>query len=276
MKFLLTALPLSCGLLTGLVCLLIAQDTTSAQTAIVLKKTREAIFVGADSKVIDPAGGGELDKEEKIIQLAPNRYLAVAGITGYAGDPSAPSFETYELARACAKASPFNDRNMREMVDRCTIDIVRTILLSLRAYKEREPKIYQSRLVGKPIQFAFFGNEGGSLVLYSREFRPPSEISGIEVSNPTIRASNCEGTCVGHTTYGWHDNIDAELAKNPTIWSNDIALTICRLIQMEIKAHPSEVGWPVKVLRINQDGHTEKITYRRACEGRTGSSKRGA
>ncbi|HEV8366780.1 MAG TPA: hypothetical protein VGQ39_02415 [Pyrinomonadaceae bacterium] len=274
MRLLLNVLAVSCGLLTGLVCLLIAQNTTFAQTAIVLKKTREAIFVGADSKVTDPAGGGELDKEEKIIQLAPNRYVAVAGITGYAGDPSAPSFDTYALAKACAETSPFNDRNMREMVDRCTKDIARNILLSLRAYKEREPKIYQSRLVGKPIQFAFFGHEGGSLVLYSREFRPPPEISGREVSDPPIRASNCEGTCIGHTTYGWHDNIDAALAKDPANWGTDIPLTICRLIQLEIKAHPSEVGWPVKVLRINKDGSIERLSFQRACENKSRSPKR--
>lgn len=213
-----------------------------SQTCIIVNKTNDAIYIGADSrgKAFESVPGTTPVTLCKINTVGKFNF-AISGV----GFPMALE----ECKNACkGKTSFFDAINsfappfIKKLQD--TLEIVRQRLPSLFIELTSESKFLSTVI--------FFGVESDSLYLAQVKFKLESDI------NHPVYVSGSGGPYENKPTIiatGLTDEIEDTIFKKGT-WKNGIVKTINSLIKIEIKYHPKEVNGDIDILKVTKNGNT--------------------
>lgn len=217
-------------------------------TAIVAARSPAFVFIGADSKAI--RGGDKSDTMSvcKIAQVD-TYFYAAAGLTEN-------SIVNYEL-HAIIEEAFRGDDTLIEKISR--FDRLVQVLLSnaLEYVKQDNPSFFKhtfDRGDRVALEILFTGYVEGELFLTVRNFI-------IERQGPiSVRVAhqrNCPGNCsTGTVSYfmGSKDAMVKYAERNPQVWDAGAAPAIKELLQIQATSTPDEVGGPIDILFISNDG----------------------
>jgi hypothetical protein len=215
-------------------------------TSLVAVRTRDAIFIGSDSKMIN-GDGGEAGNVCKI-RSSNGAYFGIARLWG------SPA-QGFSVASVAAEAlhSKGNLVNRVTHFEKLLLPPLERLLMSLKA---TDATRFQREMEGQSaVDVLFVGFEAGHPALLSRSFIVRNGAS--QRINVRIKREECSHDCAEELAYaalGQHEAIDRALAENPHFWKIGFAEAIRRLINLEISAAPNFVGQPISILTIDKYG----------------------
>ena len=214
---------------------------TAAQTSITVFKNSTKIVAGSDSKEgLENGDNATICKTYRLEDL----FWSVAGLEG----------DSSPIVRVAK-----HNRTMRKMAEKFSE-------LSLLPFKEgliklrvEKPNIYRNFMTNGHggLDFIFFGMEDGILKIIWVPFVASENTEGeITVSASPIQfedagacfnGANACGFAIGH-----NKAMQPEMAKPG--WGINLEGSVARFIQLEVDAHPKEVGPPIRILKIDSSG----------------------
>lgn len=253
--------------------LLFAPARTAQATTIVAVRTPRQIVIGADSKVTD-TDSNALDRRPcKIIQ-AGNLFFAYAG---FAFNPQT-GYSVSQIARQALQTNPNAPASVRVSI--LTGAITSRLFDELAYLREHMPDDYRRKIAlleGRPfLKILVAGFEGSTPLLFTRSFqviasphrtlnlpqkltaisRPPRAPAffGAPLVGVGVTAEDCLADCRGeHVTamLGETEAIEGLPEDQPNFWTDDLAVGVRRLIELQIAARSDYVGAPIDLLSIS-------------------------
>jgi len=232
-----------------LLCLLLwalSGGKSIAQTTIVVVRTPEEIYIGADSKIMDLRDGSFNATACKIRKID-DLFFAFAGFPDIPG--SQPDVVEI-IQEACGRGD-----SIHEKVTAFDEIIVRTWSQEIRELKEERPELYRRNLRGKTLlQIAFAGIARRKPVFYMRYLRAVEQRDSPSI---VLQKKRCPGNCSEGTAYAFLGHTGAlkeHMAGGTDIWDAGYAEGIRRLITLQMEAEPEHVGPPIDILRLDRTG----------------------
>jgi hypothetical protein len=230
-------------ILLTLICLFLASDA-SATTAIALR-SRHRIVLAADSRAI--YGASRNATECKLFQYR-DVYATVAGLAHYG-----TSYRSTDAIRdGFARPGSFQSH-----VSATAYSLQQRVQNLLATLQRNYPDEYQRLMQRTAAQSDFVALAVAELV-----GREPmlgvielQRISG--QPNLALKVTVCPGNCrqgEGIFYLGYWEQIKPYVANSGQERSVGSAASIDRLIRLEIKAHPAEVGAPINILELGGSG----------------------
>jgi len=223
-----------------------------AQTCVIARKTINAIYVGADSREVftktNPNTNRLYDSIGSICKLYHSGNFNFATL-GQEID------EEIKMAKILCR----DKKSFAEVVESFGKMFASYLGLYLQYQKTRDSNSYHELIKEKPFisQTVFFGYENDSAMLADVLFQVPDTIKDIIIIKHTIVKRDL---LYGGFIEEIRDSIDKE-----TTWKNGTVQTIKELIQVEMAAHPKEVGGDIIILKVTPDGQIEWIPSRNSC-----------
>ena len=224
----------------------------SSQTVVIAKKTKKAIYVGADSRMLSTV---YYDNGRIQIDTTSGCKIHSYGKFNFAIIGTMIDVSLKEAAEACKIGKTFDE--VMQLY-------AKSFLQKLADHYEKIRKNYFdifTKLVEKNqpnfTQIIFFGAEGDSLFLahlYSRLTSSPSE--SVTFTMYKLMGNILAAGHVGEIT---------DTLKKKNLWDNGIFKTIDYLIKEEMKYHPLEVGGAIDLIRITKR-KTKWIRRKSMCE----------
>ncbi len=231
------------ALLLTLTCLVFASNAPGT-TAIALR-SRHRVVLAADSRAI--YGVNRDTTECKLFQYR-NVYATVAGLAHYG-----TSFRSSDaILDGYARPGSFQNH-----VSATAYSLERRVRNLLSALQRNNPDEYQ-RLVQRTaaqsdfVALALAEMVGGEQMLGVIELQRVGS-----QANFAVKVTICPGNCrqgEGIFYLGYWEQIKPYVTNSGTERSVGSAASIDRLIQLEIKAHPAEVGAPINILELGGSG----------------------
>lgn len=223
-----------------------------AQTCVIARKSQNAIYVGADSRVVftrtNAITGKLYDSIGSVCKLYHQGKFNFAAL----------GQEINEEIRL-AKISCQNKKSFEEVIQSFGTTFGSYLGLYLGYQKRRDSNSYNLLIKEKPYisQTMFFGYENNLPVLADVLFEVPDTIKDIIIVKHTIVKKDL--------LYGGYiEEIRGPIEKETT-WKNGIVQTIKELIQVEVAAHPKEVGGDINIIKVTPDGQIEWIPNANSC-----------
>lgn len=219
-------------------------------TSIIMIRTQNDIVVGADSK-----GTNEYDELKKrlfckIIQVGDIMFAA----SGLVEDKETG----YSVNRVVAESAN-KGGTVDEIADRINTALVKPLNDALIHFKKISPEVYKKQIDGQKgitFQLLLFRFENGIPVVYKKNFGKPNLVHNTIPAIGTI--VRCPGKeCKGNRTLialGSNSAIKDYLKKNllpPTV---DNGFLIKKLIMIQMKKTPQDVGLPIDLVRYDKMG----------------------
>lgn len=222
-------------------------SSSPANTSIIVVRTPQVVYLGADSKTITEGQPGTDRKVCKIYQ-ADELFFAVAGFAGDRGR----GFNVPEIVARAVR----NGFTIRERVKRSEEAIVEQLTAELVRLKNEASTTYEKVVKGgggTVLALAFAGyEERATFVIISqfatRDDDPPSVL---------VKRDSCPGNCpLGVKTFflGSYKAIARYIAGKTGEGDMEPIEAIRYLIELEMKENPQGVGGPVDILRIDRQG----------------------
>jgi hypothetical protein len=211
---------------------------SNCQTCIIALKLKDAIYVGADSRIIGNNNG--LDNRPDSVKLSICKIHTVGKFNFVLGGTS-PDLSLYLLKRICDTAKNFTS------VIRAFGNFKYRLAEEFQFIKEHNYINYK-KIAGFPndvISYAiFFGVDADTLFIKAQGF----SIENIDAQKISVysRINNDTMYAVGHS------NEIAGVALKKETWQGDIQQVINKLIKIEVKAHPFEVGLPIDIIKVTR------------------------
>jgi hypothetical protein len=236
-------LMLSRVLLLTLTSLFFASDA-SATTAIALR-SRHRVVLAADSRAI--YGANRNATECKLFQYR-NAYATVAGLAHYGTDFRASDAILNGYAR------PGSFQNHVSATAYSLEQRVRNLLSTLQRNNPDEYQRLMQRTAAQSdfVALALAEMVGSDPMLGVIELQ---RVAGQQ--NLAVKVTICPGNCrqgEGIFYLGYWEQIRPYVANSGRERSIGSAASIDRLIRLEIKAHPAEVGLPINILELGGSG----------------------
>ncbi|MFQ5649372.1 MAG: hypothetical protein ACE5IY_05475 [bacterium] len=242
----------------------VLKECVFAQTCIVIRKTEKELFAGADSKgrQFRYAHNGlavSADTTTSICKIVKcgNLFFAAAGII----EIEEIGFDLYEIARQAG----LSEKPASDKIRRIENSIIAPLTKTLSKVRQTAPPIYDHYVQSGPVQLALFGIEAYQPVLLVRGFTVrdtgQGQISVVRDSSRCRNYSNGTWTAI----LGRNKEIFDFLADHPKFWNLGPVAGIRRLIEIEVKAVPEEVGPPIDLLRVTEKG-AEWIQRKATCQ----------
>lgn len=222
----------------------LASKTVSSQTTVIAKKTKDAIYIGADSRstITYNAHYSGITKVDtgSMCKIWTNGRLSFA-VIGSRADVS---------KRYAAHACTFQT-SLFEAIEvyrgNYTTDLayylynLKNIDSIAYAKWENEVQPYYNQIV-------FCGIQGDSLYQCQLTFSVSRTATGTITINSRVNTND--------VLYGGYTELIEKVAANPSTWTKeeDIPDIIKQLIMIEAYVHPMEVGGPTDILKITKTG----------------------
>jgi hypothetical protein len=223
-----------------------------AQTCVIARKIQNSIYVGADSREVftkTNVNTGKLyDSIGSICKLYHEGNFNFATL-GQEID------EEIKLAKITCK----NKKSFAEVIESFGNAFGSYLGLYLGYEKRRDSNSYNRLIKEKPYisQTMFFGYENNMAVLADVLFELPDTIKDvILVKHSVVKNDLLFG--------GFVEEIRG-LVVQDTTWKKGTVQTIKELIQIEIAAHPKEVGGDIIILKVTPDGQIEWMPTTNSC-----------
>ena len=215
-------------------------------TSIVAVRTRSAIFIGSDSKLID--GEGKAVGSTCKVMTHHGAAFAVARIWS----SPAQDFSVTSVAAEALSSSRDLATGVR-LFERLLIEPLERLL---RALKTTDPQRFERELTGhSAVDAVFVGFEGRDPALFVTKFvvnRGTSQSIKLRVQREEC-ARHCTEP-LAFVTLGQHSAIDKALSDDPDFWNIGFAEGIRRLINLETLSVPTLVGPPISILSMDKSG----------------------
>lgn len=207
------------------------------QTVIIAKKTKDAIYVGADSRLVlsKLLRFGQTEKDTtSICKILTFGKLNVA-LVGY----------QINIAAATAKRIAPKSTNFTNFIKELQFAFMDSIRISLRTLSIHDLELFNEKIALKEALAGVyvFGKEADSLRLCWVSFF--ATIYDDQTFDVQSRYYDSDIFATGHIM-----EISDTLTTS-TIWKNGIPNTITYLIQKEAKLHPIEVGGQIHLVRYD-------------------------
>lgn len=231
--------------------MLICFATSVAQaTATVVIRTPDEIVIAADSAMSDPSGKVKAGSVCKIIQLGPNRFLTLMGL-------SEDAASKYDILRIVRSVGSRRSGTMIAQVDAVEAAATPRLQNALSRLKRRSPREFQSSAIAmSPLSLEFGGFDHGVLVVYERKFRARVAENG--VVTVSVERHQCPGVDCPNGLVWMLGSPEgpADAAKFATIhprWWDEDKLSLVRGF-MEMVKDEEGVAPPTNILRITKAG----------------------
>ena len=222
-----------------------------SQTCVIAKKTKEAIYVAADSRATQTNYNNEgrsINKTNSVCKIYYSNKVGFAVIGAFFDD------SINEALKACQSKV-----NIIDIISSYASSFTEVIRIKLDSIKKVNFFSYFEIITErKPFisQIIFFCVDSDSLFLAIGGFEVEDRIeSEIKVKFNAYRASEC---CAGHV----REIKDTVL--NPTTWNGDIINTMNRLIKIEMSADPLTVGGDIDIIKVSHN-KVEWIQRKKQC-----------
>jgi hypothetical protein len=217
-------------------------------TAVFVIRTPHEIVVAADSRSVNSSDIPDPEPICKIRQFS-NAYIVVNGMS-----QDLPS--EYDLFSILKEAS----RQKGLLADKITTfeNLVKPPLeKALNRLRRDEPVAFQRNAIEiAPLGVNFFGIERGVLVLHNRRF--VVSLARDNKVSVNIERHGCPGPdCpdgVAFITVGAAEFKERFAKENPNFLKGDLVEAARKFVQMQIDAKVVDVGPPIDILRITNDG----------------------
>jgi len=223
----------------SIILLVFATDTVNAQTVIIARKTKDAVYVGADSKQVVTKVVSYSDADTSWEMTADSAVLACKIISEGKFNIAFEGWGTYEsepLTRAACQASD----SFRQLMNKHADDYLPVLRDQMKMYREKFPEKFEDMTRNFHNNLAtvfFFGFEGGKPFLGINDYRMKRDSRG----NLEFTAAMHE---LGEFAAGHTKEIIDTLYKSKTVWDRGTVRTIKYLIQLVC----SKYGFAVPVI----------------------------
>jgi hypothetical protein len=222
------------------------------QTCVIARNTKDAIYIGADSREVftktDPKTNKLYDSIGSICKLYHVGNFNFAALGQEIGE------EIKMAKKICQDKKSFS-----EVLESFGKVFASYLSLYLQYEKTHDSNSFQNLIKEKPFisQTMFFGYENDSAMLADVLFQVPDTIKDVIIlKHVIIKRDLLYG--------GFIEEIKDPIEKNST-WKDGTVQTIKKLIQVEMAAHPKEVGGDINILKITPDGQIEWIPRQNSC-----------
>jgi hypothetical protein len=222
------------------------------QTCVIAIKTNNAIYVGADSREVftktNPITNKLYDSLGSICKLYHIGNFNFASL-GQEID------EEIKMATIICR----DKKSFDEVAESFGKMFGSYLGLYLQYQKTHDSNSYYKLIKEKPFisQTMFFGYENDSAVLADVLFQVPDTIKDfIIIRHSIVKRDLLYG--------GFVEEIRGTIEKGTT-WKNGTVQTIKKLIQIEMAAHPKEVGGDINMLIVTPDKQIEWIPRQNSC-----------
>jgi hypothetical protein len=223
-----------------------------AQTCVIAKKTKNAIYVGADSREVFTKTNPNTNKLYDSIGSICKLY--------HIGNFNFASLgQEIDAEIKMAKIICRDKKSFAEVVESFGKMFGSYLGFYLQYQKTHDSNSYHKLIKEKPFisQTMFFGYENDSAILADVLFQVPDTIKDfIIIKHTIIKRDLLYG--------GFVEEIRGPIEKETT-WKNGTVQTIKKLIQVEMAAHPKDVGGDINMLKITPDGQIEWIPKKNSC-----------
>ncbi len=219
-------------------------------TSIILIRTQNEIIVGADSK-----GTNEYDKQKKKLFCKINQVgdLMFAA-SGFVEDKNTGFSVNNVVAKAANEGGTIN-----EIAARVDTALVQPLNNALIHFRKISPDVYKKQIKnhkGITFQLVLFRFEKGIPVVYKKNFGEPNLVS---YTIPAIgEIVQCPGKgCQGNRTLialGSNSAIKDYLKQNTVSSAANLVFLIEKLIMLQIRKTPHDVGPPIDLVRYDKTG----------------------
>ncbi len=230
---------------TAIVLLLLSVPAAATTVVALIDHRHHRVVLAADS-LIGRYYAKTTDQECKLI-VEPGCAFAMAGFL----DKPDPYFHLRDLGEQACQSQG----TLKEQAD-LFLEIAKDPVSSMAQYlHDNEPQFYNrfSNNGGEFSVVVFAGEENGKPLAYARGFKVASDGSATPFSSD-ITGTGATGYFAGAT-----DHIATYLKATPN-WGHMDAVALARkLVDLEIAAHPNEVGPPVTILTVDHKGKQKWI-----------------
>ncbi len=234
---------------------------TSDGTTLVVVRSDNYILIGADSLVSQVNPDAQLPTMSGCKILKAGRFfVAVAGMFGQGGPAG---FNAYAMLQEIAQ----HEKTAVATADRFDTVAKRPYEKLLLRFYKKNPKVFEKVCNNQAcMQLLVADYNDGNPMYAVRLFRVV-----LKHDVPTVAIDpnhDCPGTCplpTSNMVIG--DNITSKpFAASPIFWAeHSPASFIEGLIQIEARAHPTEVGGPVSILALDKNGAHWVPGYQGVC-----------
>ncbi len=219
---------------------------TLATSVIAIRTASKAIVLGGDSKVNGSDSG-----------LACKTNVANNVAYGYGGilSVSKAHFATSDIVRRNLKGSG----SLATRVNAVEGEVTPQLVELLTKVKRDDPLGYEKQLSGQVVlEIVFAATEEHIpkiMAFYLKAETAPAKDGRVVL---TAQWYSCPGDCPDGTAYialGFRDAADEDFAKHPSMLAQlGVERTVRHLIEDEVVSNPNEVGPPITILRLSDNG----------------------
>lgn len=232
--------------------ILITVSHCYSQTCVIARKTKKAIYVGADSRttvyLYAPSTG------ELTFDTGSTCKIFTHGKFNFATLGANLQMSIDEAISACDNSNSF-----KEVIIKYATSFVNKFAEDLEENRKKRFNFF-STLIDKQLpnlaQIIFFGKESDSLFLGIVQFR----ILSSKLEPVKLSAYFAESNIL----YGGHIDEIKDTMQTPKIWKRGTIETIKALISIEAKAYPLEVGGFIDMIKVSRK-KTKWIQKKEAC-----------
>lgn len=226
--------------------LLCLTSTLSATSVIAIRTASKTIVLGGDSKVNGPHSG-----------LACKTNVANNVAYGYGGilSVSKVHFAISDIVRRNLKGGG----NLATRVNAVEREVAPQIVELLTKVKQDDPLGYEKKLSGQvALEIVFAAVEEHipkMMVFYLKAETAPAKDGRVVLK---AQRYSCPGDCPDGTAYialGFRDAADEDFAKHPSMVAQlGVERTVRHLIEDEVIDSPNDVGLPITIIRLSDNG----------------------
>lgn len=220
---------------------MLLSSLAKAQTCVIAIKTKDAIYVGADSKVLTPVYNNLTHRWDSVFSMTckighhGNFNFAVVGNLG-------------EINKAAASKSILTATNSKQLIGNYIEEFKKNALLKMDSISKFNYSIFNSIYsINQPFAYCiFFGLENDTLFLKTMAFIRTENIGG----NLSIAPAYLEydTLALGHAT----EIYDMKMFDKPSTWSKGNISAIKSLIKLSEKYNPLNVGGEINILEVTR------------------------
>ncbi len=231
---------------------LLSITSTATSTCLVAIRTKNKIFIGADSKMTSFANGKKFSSVTCKIQKAGNQYFATAGFVS-----QTPNYDADKLIKTVCRGN--ENCSLYERIARFDKIIKKELPTALEQFEKGDPVEFKKTGgvgIDNGLLVWLIGFEKGIPIFVSSDYRP--ELTRNNKIKIKVYRMSCPGDCTrGDKVYTFGEKINEFTKKHPN-WevSRSEEGNIHFLIQMEIDSGNRMVGPPIDILELNKEGAT--------------------
>jgi hypothetical protein len=239
------------GIITNLAMMLSCSIDIATGSTVIVTRTLHFFLLTADTRVTFEEG--KPPQHACKIHRVGQTFFAVTGMA-----KASPGWDAYGTATA-ASGSGGGVRQIGSAFERIAKP---RLVAAVERMRVDAPKLFAKHVRGEGVVFsvAFVAIERGTPTLELVEFRYRAGGS-LDVTRESCPGGGCIG--VGAESYflGQSDAIMKHRAATPPpdLTLDTITDYFVSLVELEIKAHPEDVGGPIDVVRINLNGTAQSL-----------------